>query len=159
MSRGHYSSSFQQLYHEKYFRPPLHQHAMGRLDLGRFVADTDVVLSFMDCRFVCIETQRDPPQLLTSKPVYQVGETIEANCTTSPSRPIAHITWLVNGKPVSRVHSSFHVHTGAFRYLCAVSCCRHFDRALPLWWAVMAGSCFCCVCAPSYRVRPSSPNN
>ncbi|PNF16229.1 hypothetical protein B7P43_G15301 [Cryptotermes secundus] len=52
-----------------------------------------------------IQTQRDPPQVLTSKPVYQVGETLEANCTTSPSRPIAHITWLVNGKSVSRAHS------------------------------------------------------
>ncbi|XP_023720295.1 uncharacterized protein LOC111871427 [Cryptotermes secundus] len=46
------------------------------------------------------QTQRDPPHVLTSKPVYQAGETLEANCTSSPARPIAHITWLVNGEPV-----------------------------------------------------------
>jgi hypothetical protein len=50
------------------------------------------------------EQQRDPPQVLTSKPAYQVGETLEANCTSSPAQPVADITWLVNGKPVSTVH-------------------------------------------------------
>ncbi|PNF27933.1 hypothetical protein B7P43_G17779 [Cryptotermes secundus] len=61
------------------------------------------------------ETQRDPPHVLTSKPVYQVGETLEANCTSSPARPIAHITWLVNGEPVSTVHNSLQVFTRALR--------------------------------------------
>ncbi|PSN46963.1 hypothetical protein C0J52_12571 [Blattella germanica] len=63
--------------------------------------------------FMCLEMQREPPHVSTSKHVYQVGETLEANCTTSPARPLAHVTWLVNEKPVSTNHK---------HYECTVAC-------------------------------------
>lgn len=67
-------------------------------------AETNAVITDKSRCCVYAETQRDPPQVLTSKPVYQVGETLEANCTSSPAQPVAGITWLVNGKAVSTVH-------------------------------------------------------
>ncbi|XP_069677284.1 uncharacterized protein [Periplaneta americana] len=53
-----------------------------------------------DHELTVIQKQRDPPQVLMSRAVYRVGDTLEANCTSSPARPLAHITWLVNGRPV-----------------------------------------------------------
>ncbi|KAJ9585443.1 hypothetical protein L9F63_002751, partial [Diploptera punctata] len=52
-----------------------------------------------DQELTVVQSQRNAPQLLTAKPAYKVGETLEANCTSSPARPTAHVTWLVNGKP------------------------------------------------------------
>lgn len=62
-----------------------------------------MVLTDTLCRYVYTETQRDPPEVRISKPVYQVGETLKANCTSSPAQPVADIKWFVNGKPVSTV--------------------------------------------------------
>ncbi|KDR21758.1 hypothetical protein L798_02701 [Zootermopsis nevadensis] len=52
-----------------------------------------------DHELLVIETQRDPPEVLIPKSAYQVGERLEVNCTSSPARPVADITWLVNGIP------------------------------------------------------------
>ncbi|XP_067009543.2 uncharacterized protein [Anabrus simplex] len=45
--------------------------------------------------------QRTPPEVTIRKPVYTVGELLEANCSSSPAHPVPHITWLLNGDPVS----------------------------------------------------------
>ncbi|XP_021915190.1 uncharacterized protein LOC110827656 isoform X2 [Zootermopsis nevadensis] len=60
-----------------------------------------------DHELLVIETQRDPPEVLIPKSAYQVGERLEVNCTSSPARPVADITWLVNGIPVKEDHLRF----------------------------------------------------
>ncbi|XP_071455010.1 uncharacterized protein [Hetaerina americana] len=47
------------------------------------------------------ERQAQDPEVWGRKPSYVVGESIEVNCTSAPSHPPAHITWLVNGRQVS----------------------------------------------------------
>ncbi|XP_046388912.1 uncharacterized protein LOC124157890 [Ischnura elegans] len=48
-----------------------------------------------------IQRQAQDPEVWGRKPSYVVGESLEVNCTSSPSHPPAHITWLVNGRQVS----------------------------------------------------------
>ncbi|XP_060522342.1 uncharacterized protein LOC132699568 [Cylas formicarius] len=49
---------------------------------------------------IIIEPQRVDPKITFSKTKYLVGEILEANCTTAPSRPPPHISWLLNKKKV-----------------------------------------------------------
>lgn len=51
------------------------------------------------------EPQGYDPKITFGKAEYQVGEILEANCTTSPARPPPHITWFINKQKVSL---SFH---------------------------------------------------
>lgn len=44
--------------------------------------------------------QREDPSITFEKSVYVVGESLEANCTSSPARPVPYITWFINGKEV-----------------------------------------------------------
>ncbi|XP_071454400.1 uncharacterized protein [Hetaerina americana] len=48
-----------------------------------------------------IQRQAQDPEVWGRKTSYVVGENLEVNCTSSPSHPPAHITWLVNGRPMS----------------------------------------------------------
>nr|XP_022901833.1 uncharacterized protein LOC111414667 [Onthophagus taurus] len=43
-----------------------------------------------------IEPQADNPNITFTKDRYEVGDTLEVNCTSAPSRPPAHITWYIN---------------------------------------------------------------
>lgn len=47
------------------------------------------------------EPQGYDPKITFGKAEYQVGEVLEANCTTSPARPPPHITWFINKQKVS----------------------------------------------------------
>ncbi|KAL1494451.1 hypothetical protein ABEB36_010049 [Hypothenemus hampei] len=47
-----------------------------------------------------IDPQSDDPQITFRKDTYSIGEVLEANCTTSPSKPPPHITWLINDEKV-----------------------------------------------------------
>ncbi|XP_012288220.1 uncharacterized protein LOC105703971 [Orussus abietinus] len=53
-----------------------------------------------DVQMQVIVTQTDNPQITFKKAVYEVGEYLEANCTSSPARPVPYLTWLINGKEV-----------------------------------------------------------
>ncbi|XP_046388656.1 uncharacterized protein LOC124157724 [Ischnura elegans] len=59
-----------------------------------------------------IQPQTSDPEIWGRKTSYLVGEKLEINCTSSPSHPPAHITWLVNERQVSeqyvRVYHSHH---------------------------------------------------
>ncbi|XP_072397935.1 uncharacterized protein [Diabrotica undecimpunctata] len=47
-----------------------------------------------------IEPQETDPEITFNKNTYEIGEVLEANCTTAPSRPPPHITWLINNEKV-----------------------------------------------------------
>ncbi|XP_057660601.1 uncharacterized protein LOC130896470 [Diorhabda carinulata] len=47
-----------------------------------------------------IEPQNYDPKITFNKNTYEIGEILEANCTTAPSRPPPHITWLINNEKV-----------------------------------------------------------
>lgn len=49
---------------------------------------------------IIIEPQEQEPTITFNKDTYEIGEVLEANCTTSPARPPPHITWLINGEKV-----------------------------------------------------------
>lgn len=42
------------------------------------------------------------PQITGGQPRYQIGDTVKVNCTSAPSKPICHLSWLINGLPVNR---------------------------------------------------------
>jgi hypothetical protein len=41
------------------------------------------------------------PRISGLRGLYMVGDMVEANCTSSPSKPVTHITWYMNNKQVS----------------------------------------------------------
>ncbi|XP_046669653.1 uncharacterized protein LOC124360254 [Homalodisca vitripennis] len=45
-----------------------------------------------------IKKQTEDPQITYWKEEYTVGERLEVNCTSGPSRPTPEVTWLLNGK-------------------------------------------------------------
>ncbi|XP_044272783.1 uncharacterized protein LOC123016446 isoform X1 [Tribolium madens] len=47
-----------------------------------------------------IEPQDSDPTITFNKSTYEIGEVLEANCTTASARPPPHITWLINGEKV-----------------------------------------------------------
>lgn len=47
------------------------------------------------------EPQNDDPKITFNKDTYEIGEVLEANCTTAPAKPPPHITWLINDQKVS----------------------------------------------------------
>lgn len=53
--------------------------------------------------------QNAPPTIVFRKRQFYVGEKLVANCTTSRSKPVPHIVWLINGKKVNiwRPHENF----------------------------------------------------
>lgn len=48
-----------------------------------------------------IEPQNADPIITFNKDTYEVGEILEANCTTAPARPPPHVTWLINNEKVN----------------------------------------------------------
>ncbi|KAG5891908.1 hypothetical protein JTB14_013375 [Gonioctena quinquepunctata] len=51
-----------------------------------------------------IEPQDANPVIKFKKDQYEIGEVLEANCTTAPSKPPPHITWLINKEKVSFIY-------------------------------------------------------
>ncbi|KAL0125730.1 hypothetical protein PUN28_004649 [Cardiocondyla obscurior] len=48
-----------------------------------------------------ISPQSTDPSIKFKKRVYVIGESLEANCTSSPAHPVPYITWFINGKEVN----------------------------------------------------------
>ncbi|XP_011880498.1 PREDICTED: uncharacterized protein LOC105568994 isoform X2 [Vollenhovia emeryi] len=55
--------------------------------------------------------QREDPNIRFQKSVYVVGESLEANCTSSPARPVPYITWFINGEEVDIALVTHYPHT------------------------------------------------
>ncbi|KAH1016468.1 hypothetical protein HUJ04_007683 [Dendroctonus ponderosae] len=47
-----------------------------------------------------IDPQKGDPRISFTKQTFAVGDKLEANCTTFPSRPSPYITWFINDKKV-----------------------------------------------------------
>ncbi|XP_065161560.1 uncharacterized protein [Atheta coriaria] len=50
-----------------------------------------------------IEPQNRDPTITFDKTTYEVGDVLQANCTTAAARPPPHITWLINGEKVDEM--------------------------------------------------------
>lgn len=44
------------------------------------------------------------PRITGGQPRYQIGDTVRVNCTSSPSKPACHLSWLINGEPAQKQH-------------------------------------------------------
>lgn len=68
--------------------------------------------------------QNNPPTIIFKKRQFYVGEKLVANCTSSRSKPVPHIVWLINGKKVNIWKQIF------LEVFLFVACLRAFCRAL-----------------------------
>lgn len=50
--------------------------------------------------FLFSEIQNTDPTIEIFKDVFNVGDILDATCTSGPSKPVPEITWLVNGRRV-----------------------------------------------------------
>ncbi|XP_030383336.1 uncharacterized protein LOC115630808 isoform X4 [Scaptodrosophila lebanonensis] len=49
-----------------------------------------------------VVTPNHGPKITGGQPRYQIGDTVRVNCTSAPSKPVCHLSWLINGEPASR---------------------------------------------------------
>ena len=54
------------------------------------------------CFSVLAVTPRHGPQITGGQPRYQIGEIVRVNCTSAPSKPVCHLSWLINGMHANR---------------------------------------------------------
>lgn len=41
----------------------------------------------------------EDPRITNGRPRYQIGDTVQVNCTAGRSKPATHLNWFVNGEP------------------------------------------------------------
>ncbi|XP_043510152.1 uncharacterized protein LOC122528757 [Frieseomelitta varia] len=58
-----------------------------------------------------IVPQTEDPKITFKKREYMVGESLEANCTSSAAHPVPHLTWYINGKEVDISLVNHYPHT------------------------------------------------
>ncbi|CAL1682669.1 unnamed protein product [Lasius platythorax] len=58
-----------------------------------------------------ISPQSANPKITFEKSMYVVGESLEANCTSSAAHPVPYITWFINGKEVDITLVNHYPHT------------------------------------------------
>ncbi|XP_075150419.1 uncharacterized protein LOC142224523 [Haematobia irritans] len=51
---------------------------------------------------IVVVTPSAGPQITGGKPRYQIGDLVSVNCTSAPSKPICHLSWLINGVHANR---------------------------------------------------------
>ncbi|XP_072761367.1 uncharacterized protein [Anoplolepis gracilipes] len=64
-----------------------------------------------------IQPQSANPKIIFQKSMYEVGESLEANCTSSAAYPVPYITWFINGKEVDITLVNHYPHTHHKDYL------------------------------------------
>lgn len=64
-----------------------------------------------------IYPQSANPKITFQKNMYMVGESLEANCTSSTAYPVPYITWFINGKEVDITLVNHYPHTHHKNYL------------------------------------------
>ncbi|CAL4140904.1 unnamed protein product, partial [Meganyctiphanes norvegica] len=55
-----------------------------------------------------VEIPREKPVVVGGRKKYQPGDMVRLNCTSSPSKPAATLTWFINGRRVTRNQSPHH---------------------------------------------------
>lgn len=58
------------------------------------------VLTFLF--FFFLVTPTHGPKITGGQPRYQIGDVVRVNCTSAPSKPVCHLSWLINGEPAQR---------------------------------------------------------
>ncbi|EDW71214.1 uncharacterized protein beat-IIIa [Drosophila virilis] len=51
-----------------------------------------------------VVTPNHGPKISGGQPRYQIGDTVRVNCTSAPSKPVCHLSWLINGEPAQKQH-------------------------------------------------------
>lgn len=64
-----------------------------------------------------IQPQNANPKIIFEKSIFVVGESLEANCTSSSASPVPYITWFINGKEVDITLVNHYPHTHHSHYL------------------------------------------
>ncbi|KAL6437373.1 hypothetical protein ACFW04_005104 [Cataglyphis niger] len=64
-----------------------------------------------------IRPQNANPKIIFKKNKYEIGESLEANCTSSAAYPVPYITWFINGKEVDITLVNHYPHTYHKNYL------------------------------------------
>ncbi|XP_073968744.1 uncharacterized protein [Rhodnius prolixus] len=61
--------------------------------------DTPIFTKSSDYHEITVmEGQKEAPRITFGKLVYTVGEKLHVNCSSGPTKPQPHLTWLINGK-------------------------------------------------------------
>lgn len=47
-------------------------------------------------------TPKHGPQITGGQPRYQIDDIVRVNCTSAPSKPVCHLSWLINGVHANR---------------------------------------------------------
>lgn len=55
-----------------------------------------------------IDLPRDGPHIKGQQFQYQIGETLNLNCTSGKSHPASHLQWFINDQPVSKLQTIVH---------------------------------------------------
>ncbi|XP_054744437.1 uncharacterized protein LOC129248850 [Anastrepha obliqua] len=53
---------------------------------------------------IVVVTPKHGPQITGGQPRYQIDDIVRVNCTSAPSKPVCHLSWLINGVHVNRTY-------------------------------------------------------
>uniref|UniRef100_W8BST9 Ig-like domain-containing protein n=1 Tax=Ceratitis capitata TaxID=7213 RepID=W8BST9_CERCA len=51
---------------------------------------------------IVVVTPKHGPQITGGQPRYQIDDIVRVNCTSAPSKPVCHLSWLINGVHANR---------------------------------------------------------
>ncbi|KAM7352819.1 uncharacterized protein ACRADG_005188 [Cochliomyia hominivorax] len=57
---------------------------------------------------IVVVTPLKGPQITGGQPRYSIGEKVSVNCTSAPSKPICHLSWLINGVHANRSYLRYY---------------------------------------------------
>uniref|UniRef100_A0A1A9WUN3 CD80-like immunoglobulin C2-set domain-containing protein n=1 Tax=Glossina brevipalpis TaxID=37001 RepID=A0A1A9WUN3_9MUSC len=57
--------------------------------------------------FIIVTPQRGP-RITGGQSRYQIGDVVRVNCTSYPSKPVCHLSWLINGEPANRSYLKYY---------------------------------------------------
>lgn len=57
--------------------------------------------------FITVTPQRGP-RITGGQSRYQIGDVVRVNCTSYPSKPVCHLSWLINGEPSNRSYLKYY---------------------------------------------------
>ncbi|CAD6998971.1 unnamed protein product [Ceratitis capitata] len=70
-------------------------------EIVRYNLTKSILFDFFElCYFVV--TPNHGPKISGGQPRYQIGDIVRLNCTSAPSKPVCHLSWLINGEPANR---------------------------------------------------------
>uniref|UniRef100_A0A1A9VL61 Ig-like domain-containing protein n=1 Tax=Glossina austeni TaxID=7395 RepID=A0A1A9VL61_GLOAU len=53
-------------------------------------------------------TPQRGPRITGGQSRYQIGDVVRVNCTSYPSKPVCHLSWLINGEPSNRSYLKYY---------------------------------------------------